>query len=116
MSVSATERERERGGGRQGKTSGRACERRGGVLIKQKDNSSCKTKQENKDGYASIFEPRAPLSGRCLNKGAPRAASADPSSSTGQERSSWSIWNKESHSFEQKQHRGGKRVYDATVM
>lgn len=34
----------------------------------------------------------SPLSGRCPNKGAQRAASVDPSSSTGQERSSWSIW------------------------
>lgn len=43
----------------------------------------------------------SPLSGRCLNKGARRAASVDPSSSTGQERSSWSICNTQQLSFEQ---------------
>lgn len=98
----------ERGGGRQERQVTRRV--RGGrestqhvkskVKIKQTQNSSCKRNQQNKASRSVWMwavrrkqcSDRSPLSGRCLNKGAQRAASVYPSSSIGQERSSWSTY------------------------
>lgn len=68
----------------------------------QTDKRSCKMTSKLKQSICvkelmkeNTVGALSPLSGHCLNKGAQRAASADPSSSTEPERSSWPICNTE---------------------